>query len=290
MGASDARDQAAFGVVGLRLGVVAGVLGGLHHLLRHGLHEVLVDGLLDGVGPGIHHLGRDGRGLLVHVIVQGGLGEIACQHAGEVAAEIGGNHDGGPVAALVHAVDGAFPIGELPAQIMIIVQVCHHRLAHVQRAGLGAFEAGVVVGHGHLHGSGVLIGIPVRGHDVPGVGRGDRGHAEHHHDGDGVAQHAAHVARENGEDDAEICPRSLQHPCPSAAGPLVGPTRSERTLSSPSSRAGRVGKVCHRVVAVSSLSRTSGCRRRPRAVGPSRYRPGIPRSRKWWIRGGRAYR
>ena len=216
LGAANAGGEAALGGVGFRLRLGSHLLGRFHHLLRHRLHEVLVDGRLDGVGRRVGHLGRDGGGLLVHVVVDGRLGEVAGEHAGEVFAEILRDDECRPVASLVDAVYGRLGVGEFPAHLVVVVQLGHHLCAHVQMPRLRAVGPRILVGHGHQHIGRVAVGVPVGCYHVPGVSRRHNDHAQGDDERDRVAQHPFHIPRENGEDHSQICPHPLQHMRPLA--------------------------------------------------------------------------
>ena len=215
-GAVNAGGEAALGGIGLLFRLGPHLLGRFHHLLRHRLHEVLVDGRLNGVGRRVGYLGRDGGGLLVHVVVDGRLGKVAGEHAGEIGAEILRDDERRPVAPFVDAVYGRFGVGEFPAHLVVVLQLGHHLRAHVQMPRLRAVGAGVLVGHGYQHAGGVAVGIPVGDDHVPGVSRRHDDHAQSNDERDRVAQHAFHVPCENGEDHSQVCPHSLQHMRPLA--------------------------------------------------------------------------
>lgn len=168
-----------------------------HERARDRAHKGLVELGLDGLGTGIGHLRGDGVFLLVHVIREFGLLEIAREHARELLAEVVRNHDGGVVITAPHALLGLLRIREDPAQVVVLLEFVDRLLAGVEFAREFGLHARILVGDCDLDALGATVGVPVRLDVVPGV----QGRNDAHTDGDDhrhwIVQQAEHIALED---------------------------------------------------------------------------------------------
>ena len=209
VGLRQAGGKVLFGLMFIINHLAAHALRYGKRLIAHHLHELLVDGLLHGFRPSIHDLSARTAQLLIDVVVDLRTLEVPVESAQEACAEIFRQHDGSIVFARLHAL-GCFVLADkFPAHLVVLTQSGNHLIAHIHVPRIGTVGPFVIVDHGHLEVLGVLVRIPVGGHDVPRVQRRQQAHARQHDNRNGVAHDATHVLREDPPYDGKVCSEAL---------------------------------------------------------------------------------
>ena len=81
-------------------------------------------------------------------------------------------------ASALQLVHGRVVVGEFPVQLVVLMQLVHDALPHVQLGG----TARVLVHHADREVAGVVVGVPEPDDVVPGVQRGNHHEGEHDHE------------------------------------------------------------------------------------------------------------
>ena len=165
--------------------------------LGDGLLKGLANGLLKRRGARVRDFGGHRIELFVNLVVQRGLVILTLEKAHEVLAELGRDRDGCEDVAATHGLGRLVRVHELPAQLVVVVQLVHELSTHVEVARKLRVRAAVLVDHGDLEVFRIFIGIPERAHVEPRVER----RRDKDADGDDPYRRRAPHAREISVDD-----------------------------------------------------------------------------------------
>ena len=140
-----------------------------HGHIAHRRDEGGVDRLVKGARARVGDLRRHGPRLLVHVVGQLGLHEVAGGQRQQPLGEVFGYDERSVARARIEFVHGSGAIDERPVELLVFAQLLHDHIAHVQLAGQLAGSAGVLVHHAHAQVARVVVGVPEADHVVPGI-------------------------------------------------------------------------------------------------------------------------
>ena len=163
--------------VGGRTGKIALGIGNLvvERVGHHGADrrdELAVDRLVKGGRSGVGHLRRNGIDLLVHVILDVRLLEIARQYGEQVRREVAGDDEGRIGAPRLHFLHGFVVAHEIPLELRVLMQGIDNLVAEVHTAHQLVVAAGVLVHHADAHVARVVVRVPKADDVEPGVRRG----------------------------------------------------------------------------------------------------------------------
>ena len=130
-----------------------------HHRADRG-NELAVDSLIKGGGTRVGHLRRHGVHLLVNVILQVRLLEISRHNGEQVGGEVLGDDERRIHLARFHLAHRVVVIGELPFQLVVLMQRVHDLVAQVHLAHQVVLGSGVLIHHAYAHVSRIVIGVP----------------------------------------------------------------------------------------------------------------------------------
>ena len=177
---------------------------GCHHAAYRG-HERGVDGLVQGVDAGVRDLGRHGAGLLVDVVLQLRLHEVAGGQGEQVGGEGLRDDDGGIGLPAAHLGQRRLLVGEVPIQLIVALQLVHDLRSQVKRSCELGGASFVLVHDADAHAAGVVVGIPEAQHVVPGVQRGKHQQREADNEGLRGLEEPQAVAFQHAQDVAHGC-------------------------------------------------------------------------------------
>ena len=194
------QDKVVLGGLRARLQVDARLLRNLHHRLAHGGDKGLVNLLFHRISTRIGHLDGNGALLLVDVVGQFRLVEVAREHAQHALAKVGRDDERGVVLPCLDTFFGLlFGVHNSPAQLVVVLEFVDNLVTSIKLAHQIVSSTFVVIGDSDFDVLGVSVRIPIGNDVVPRIKRRNDAYADGDDKRDGIAEQSFDVALEDCE-------------------------------------------------------------------------------------------